>query len=88
MVEFKVPKDDLIIQRRNKYMAKYKPVIKCNCIDETTKGYIMISLGRARDEYMHKLNDVKDHAQKELIRSQTDNLANIISEIKKISDCK
>lgn len=68
-------------------MAEYKPVIKCNCIDETTKGYIMISLGRTRDEYTHKLNEEKDPTQKELIRSQTDNLASIIHEIEKIEEC-
>lgn len=68
-------------------MVEYKPEIRCDCIDEITKGYIMISLGRTRDEYMHKLNEVKDHTQKELIRSQTDNLTSIIREIEKIVPC-
>lgn len=69
-------------------MVEYKPVIKCNCIDETTKGYIIISLSRTRDEYMHKLNETKEPVKKELIKSQTDNLTSIIREIENISDCK
>jgi hypothetical protein len=68
-------------------MAEYKPVIMCDCIDEITKGYIMISLGRTRDEYIQKLKEIKEPAQKELIRSQTDNLRSIIREIKKIDEC-
>ena len=75
------------MERNKSRTEEYKPVIKCNCIDETTKGYIIISHSRTRDEYMNKIKETKEPVKKELIKSQTDNLTSIIREIEKIEEC-
>lgn len=72
---------------------KFKPVIKCDCIDKETKRHIVLSLGLTKDSYMSRLRHIEKMStiptdQKKFITHQVDKLASIIHEINKIKDCQ